>query len=173
MSRRTEDADGFFRSINTPILTKPETDRCLNCGRLLKDSGSPDLFCSDECRNENPDYIHSESKLCSFCQIVAKAQPVEGLIRHDRGVLSFIPRNPVIDGHRIFIPRQHVYDAAHYPSITGQVFAVAAAYAAVAGSHFNLITNAGRLATQTIFHLHVHYVPRTENDGLLLPWSEF
>lgn len=173
MSRSIEDADGFFRSIDTPILTMPATDRCVNCGKLLKDFESPDLFCSDECRNENPDYVHSDSQLCAFCQIVAKAKPVEELIRHGRGVLSFTPRNPVTTGHRIFIPRQHVYDAAHFPSITGQVFAVAAAYAAVAGSQFNLITSAGRFATQTIFHLHVHYVPRAEHDGLLLPWSEF
>lgn len=173
MSRRTEDADGVFRSIDAPILTKPVVDLCLNCGKLLEGSGSADLFCSDDCRNENPDYIHSDFKLCAFCQIVAKAQPVEELIRHSGGVLSFTPRNPVTTGHRIFIPRRHVYDAAHYPSITGQVFAVASAYAAVAGSQFNLITSAGRFATQTIFHLHVHYVPRAEHDGLLLPWSEF
>ena len=35
----------------------------------------------------------------------------------------------------------------------------------------NLITSIGAAATQTVFHLHVHVVPRHEGDGLLLPWS--
>jgi histidine triad (HIT) family protein len=35
----------------------------------------------------------------------------------------------------------------------------------------NLITSKGREATQTVFHMHLHLVPRAENDGLLLPWS--
>ena len=35
---------------------------------------------------------------------------------------------------------------------------------------FNLITSAGRTATQSVFHLHIHYVPRAYRDGLALPW---
>lgn len=35
----------------------------------------------------------------------------------------------------------------------------------------NLITSAGAEATQSVFHLHVHIVPRGENDGLALPWT--
>ncbi len=35
----------------------------------------------------------------------------------------------------------------------------------------NLITSAGREATQTVFHLHIHVVPRRDGDGLALPWT--
>ena len=34
----------------------------------------------------------------------------------------------------------------------------------------NLITSRGRAATQSVFHLHLHLVPRADNDGLALPW---
>jgi hypothetical protein len=40
------------------------------------------------------------------------------------------------------------------------------------GGQWNLITSAGTDATQSVFHLHVHLVPRRPNDGLKLPWSE-
>jgi histidine triad (HIT) family protein len=37
---------------------------------------------------------------------------------------------------------------------------------------YNIITSMGEYATQTVFHLHVHIVPRRLNDGLHLPWTE-
>lgn len=172
MTWSAEDNDGFFRYADRPDDVEPPADQCLNCGISLIGVDSPDLFCSKECRNENPGYVHSYYKPCILCQVVAKAEPVEDLIRHIGGVISFIPMNPVVPGHRVFIPHQHVRNAAHFPSITGQVFAVAAAFGAIEGTQFNLISASGGLATQSINHLYIHYIPRTEDDGLLLPWSE-
>lgn len=173
MIRRAEDNDGFFRYADRPVDAVLPKDICVNCGKSLIGTGSPDLFCGDECRNENPGYVHSYYEPCILCQVVAKAEPVEDLIRHSGGVISFVPLNPVSNGHRIFIPHQHVRDAAHFPSITGQVFAVAAAYGALEKTSFNLISADGGLATQSVNHLYIHYIPRRANDGLLLPWSEF
>lgn len=86
-------------------------------------------------------------------------------------VWSFTPLNPVVPGHRLFVPRVHVVAADSKPEITGAVFEAAATHAAMVTSDFNLITSAGRSATQTVRHLHVHYVPREEGDGLTLPWT--
>jgi histidine triad (HIT) family protein len=47
---------------------------------------------------------------------------------------------------------------------------VAVAYADPIGQ-YNFITSAGKAATQSVMHLHIHIVPRQEGDGLLLPWS--
>lgn len=107
---------------------------------------------------------------CVFCQIVAGQEPAE-IVRDDNDVLIFRPLNPVTPGHLLVVPYIHVPDAATDPVVTGAVYAEAARYARSTGQSFNLITNAGRVATQTVFHLHVHYVPRREDDGLRLPWS--
>jgi histidine triad (HIT) family protein len=110
---------------------------------------------------------------CVFCQKVK-----DGTALHDIGiwtknrVLRFEPLNPVTHGHMLFIPAIHVGDASALPEVTGDVFAHAARYGQFKGLPFNLITSKGEPATQSIFHLHVHYVPRYANDGLHLPWTK-
>jgi histidine triad (HIT) family protein len=83
------------------------------------------------------------------------------------------PLNPVVAGHVLVIPREHVADALTSPVLTGLVMEYAARYASTGkvGS-CNILTSAGKAATQTVFHLHVHVVPRRKGDGLLLPWSK-
>lgn len=64
-----------------------------------------------------------------------------------------------------------IVDAADIPSITGRAAERAAQYASTTGQPFNLITSAGLAATQTVFHLHWHFVPHVVGDGLHLPWT--
>lgn len=105
---------------------------------------------------------------CVFCLVLEN-----GLyVGHDRRVVSFTPLNPVTEGHRLFIHALHSVDARHEPWLTGVVFEVAAQWGRdQVTESFNLITSAGYEATQTVRHLHVHYVPRREGDGLHLPWT--
>ena len=107
-------------------------------------------------------------KGCPFCQLVM-ANQVEQI--GVSGVYHFEPLNPVTPGHRLFIPAFHYEDAAEAPSATGSVFEWAAWWADKKGEDFNLIVNAGPNASQTVRHLHVHYGPRREGDGLTLPWT--
>ena len=108
---------------------------------------------------------------CVFCAIVERKAPatyVEGW----PDAIAIIPLNPVVEGHRLVIPRVHVPDAMAEPIVTGAVFARAAELADIESLiDFNLITSCGANATQTVFHLHVHLVPRHEGDGLHLPWT--
>lgn len=110
---------------------------------------------------------------CPFCQMVM--QSIAGLPVIEQigvsGVYHFEPLNPVTPGHRLFIPAFHYENAAEAPSATGAVFEWAAQWAAEYGGDFNLIVNAGNSATQTVQHLHVHFVPRRPGDGLTLPWT--
>lgn len=84
-----------------------------------------------------------------------------------------VPLNPVTAGHVLVIPPVHVVDACEELAITGDVFHDAARYIREEGIEAaNIITSVGAEATQSVFHLHVHVVPRRENDGLALPWTE-
>lgn len=105
---------------------------------------------------------------CPFCERIGSHAYDAG----DRYSVTFGPLNPVTEGHRLFVPRKHVPDAAADPFITGLVMKYAAQWAAGHGvDAFNLITSAGREATQPVHHLHIHLVPRREGDGLALPWT--
>jgi histidine triad (HIT) family protein len=103
---------------------------------------------------------------CVFCTIVAGREPATFVSRWADAV-AIVPLEPVTDGHVLVIPREHVQDAAVSPAVTALTFARAAE---IATRPFNLITSAGREATQTVPHLHVHIVPRRADDGLALPW---
>ncbi len=110
---------------------------------------------------------------CPFCSMVMHVvYGGEGIEQIGAsGVYHFEPLNPVTPGHRLFIPAFHYEDAAEAPSATGAVFEWASYWASEQGGDFNLIVNAGPAASQTVRHLHIHYVPRHPDDGLLLPWS--
>ena len=87
--------------------------------------------------------IHTSVHGCVFCEL-----PMWERHPGDDAILNIEPLNPVVPGHRIFIPRTHALDAATSPRITGRVFAEAALWGRMKEVDFNLITNAGRAATQ-------------------------
>jgi histidine triad (HIT) family protein len=101
---------------------------------------------------------------CPFCDKLAD---------YAGWVAAFEPLNPVVPGHMLIVPKRHVEDFAEDPAETGRVMRYAARYVKDGGvGHCNLITSRGVDATQTVFHLHIHVIPRWPGDGLLLPWSE-
>lgn len=109
------------------------------------------------------------TKPCPFCEIVAGRAPAT-IVREWPEAIALVPLNPVVGGHLLVVPRQHVPDftTAHY--VSAITMHRAAELAKEIGGPMNLITSRGRAATQSVFHLHLHLIPRTENDGLALPW---
>jgi len=111
----------------------------------------------------------SDAEHCVFCAIVRDDSRGQVLARlHDCIVIE--PLNPVVAGHRLVIPTRHVHDAADVLGVTEATMRVAGLIARQVGD-CNIITSVGEAATQTVFHLHVHVVPRTDGDGLALPWT--
>ncbi|MEV7089107.1 HIT domain-containing protein [Streptomyces sp. NPDC093085] len=110
-----------------------------------------------------------EPEPCVFCEIVGGRAPADILHSWD-DALAIVPLNPVTEGHLLVIPRTHVTDFGHDPQVSSAVMRRAARLAATRWC--NVITSRGRVATQTVFHLHVHIVPRRAGDGLALPWSD-
>lgn len=105
---------------------------------------------------------------CPFCGRIERGE----YDYDDRWSVAFQPLNPVVPGHFLVVPRKHVAHALESPGSAGKAMELAGYLANQMGlESANFITSAGRDATQTIFHLHVHLVPRREGDGLTLPWT--
>lgn len=110
---------------------------------------------------------------CPFCEMFTgrgPAQIVKSWIGGTYPALAIVPLEPVTEGHVLVIPGVHVPDFSTEPHITAITMAYAAQLAAESPDDMNLITSRGRAATQSVFHLHVHLVPRHVDDGLALPW---
>ena len=109
---------------------------------------------------------------CVFCSIVAGVAPSRQVYADD-DVVAFLDIRPVKPGHTLVIPRRHTPDLAGLPGEDGAaIFAgagrVAAALRAstLAADGVNLVLNDGRAAFQTVFHSHMHVVPRHHGDRL-------
>ncbi|QIG57778.1 histidine triad nucleotide binding protein [Microbacterium phage PauloDiaboli] len=107
---------------------------------------------------------------CPFCKRIDEGN-IEG--ETSKGAVRFEPLNPVTEGHMLFIPMEHVL---HGTQEGGEGLEAAISYANWWGAwtqteSWNLITSNGHFATQTVPHIHVHFVPRTQDDGLQLPWG--
>lgn len=111
-------------------------------------------------------------KPCPFCEIIAGREPATWVVPLDRwpDVVAIRPLNPVTEGHTLIIPKEHVPDFGTDPEVYAAVSRRAAQLMRWTTRPMNVITSRGVEATQSVFHLHVHLVPRHENDGLVLPW---
>ena len=103
---------------------------------------------------------------CIFCRIVRGEIPSRKVYEDDK-VIVILDKYPADKGHMLVIPKQHyvnIFDAP--PELTEYAFAVANRVARVwrrAGAvAANIVTNAGREANQSIFHIHIHVIPRWE-----------
>lgn len=117
-----------------------------------------------------PRHIFNYQPDCTFCKIVVHELPAR-IEFSDPNVLAFHPLNPVTEDHLLVIPKFHVSDFTDSPEVGQKAFC----RAAIMAGRFqdaNLIASKGPLATQSVFHLHFHIVPRRKGDGLKLPWSE-
>lgn len=105
---------------------------------------------------------------CVFCGRIGRGEFDDG----DAFAVTFRPLKPVGPGHRLFVPRVHVADALEDPMVTAMTVRFAAEWAGRQGlGALNLITSRGPEATQSVFHLHWHLLPRLQHDGLALPWT--
>ena len=106
---------------------------------------------------------------CPFCEIVAGRLDAD-VVDAGRRWLAFKPLKAATPGHVLFVPRRHVTSAVEAPLTTGLIMAAAARYLGAVGPQGNILTSAGPEATQSVFHLHVHVVPRGPSDTLHEDW---
>jgi histidine triad (HIT) family protein len=113
---------------------------------------------------------------CLFCKIVAGEVPGTIVAEDDRTV-AFMDVNPATRGHALVVPRRHVADLGEVGDEDLAAVANAArrlaarARDALGADGVNLMNSWGRTAWQTVFHFHVHVIPRYDGDPLELPWT--
>jgi histidine triad (HIT) family protein len=112
---------------------------------------------------------------CLFCKIVAGEIPA-ARVREDERTIAFMDINPATRGHLLVVPREHATDltdvgAEDLAACTAAAQALAIQVKEKLGADgVNLLNSCGRAAWQTVFHFHVHVIPRYANDPLRLPW---
>jgi histidine triad (HIT) family protein len=113
---------------------------------------------------------------CLFCKIVAGEIPAT-IVASDERTVTFMDISPATRGHALVIPRAHARDLLEIDSADLAAVAQAAqrlartAKATLGADGINLINSSGAPAWQTVFHFHVHVIPRYEDDPLRLPWT--
>jgi histidine triad (HIT) family protein len=112
---------------------------------------------------------------CLFCGIVAGTIP-SGRIDSDERTVAFMDINPATPGHALVVPREHSADLLEIgeEDLTASVLAAQRLSKrmkdALDADGIDLINACGAAAWQTVFHFHIHVVPRYEDDPLKLPW---
>jgi histidine triad (HIT) family protein len=112
---------------------------------------------------------------CIFCRILADELPAR-VVEEDERTIAFMDIAPATRGHALVIPRAHSVDLLSIGEQDLQAVILAARRLAARAKErlgadgVNLINSCGAAAWQTVFHFHVHVIPRYEGDPLQLPW---
>jgi histidine triad (HIT) family protein len=113
---------------------------------------------------------------CLFCKIVAGEIPSTRVHEDDR-TIAFMDINPATRGHLLVVPREHAVDlhaiGAEDLAACGRVAQELAGRMRdrLGADGVNLLNSCGAAAWQTVFHFHLHVVPRYADDPLELPWT--
>ncbi|HEY8639566.1 MAG TPA: HIT family protein [Solirubrobacterales bacterium] len=112
---------------------------------------------------------------CLFCGIVAGEVPGQ-IVDSDEHAVAFMDINPATRGHALVVPRRHSADLMEV-SDEDLTYTMLAARrlarhirATLEPDGFNILNSCGSAAWQTVFHFHVHVIPRYADDPLKLPW---
>ncbi|MCW3025193.1 MAG: histidine triad protein [Solirubrobacterales bacterium] len=113
---------------------------------------------------------------CIFCRILTGDLPAT-VVDEDERTIAFMDIAPATRGHALVIPRVHAPDLLTVDIEDLQAVAVAARRLAARAKErlradgINLLNSCGAAAWQTVFHFHVHVIPRYSDDPLRLPWT--
>ncbi|HRP91627.1 MAG: HIT family protein [Ignavibacteriaceae bacterium] len=111
---------------------------------------------------------------CIFCDIASKISEAEIIFENEK-VIAFLDINPVNYGHTLVIPKKHFDNFLTMPNdelaeLTKLTQYIAGSVKrALKADGFNIISNNGSSAGQSVFHFHYHIIPRYENDFIMRP----
>jgi histidine triad (HIT) family protein len=112
---------------------------------------------------------------CLFCGIVAGEVPAQ-IVDSDDHTVAFMDINPATRGHALVVPRTHSTDLMEIADEDLERTMLAARRLArmiddaLGPDGFNILNSCRPAAWQTVFHYHLHVIPRYDDDPLKLPW---
>lgn len=112
---------------------------------------------------------------CIFCKIIAGEVPSQK-VDEDERTIAFMDISPATRGHVLVVPRRHARDllAVEREDLEATVATVQRVARRISErlgpDGINVLNSCGAAAWQTVFHFHVHVIPRYEGDPLRLPW---
>ena len=113
---------------------------------------------------------------CIFCKII-KGEIPSATVYEDDNFKAILDVNPAARGHIIILPKNHSANVFEIPEeeISGIMVVAKKLAKAVKEAYkcdgVNILQNNGEAAGQTVFHLHVHVIPRFKNDSINLAWK--
>lgn len=114
---------------------------------------------------------------CIFCAIVA-GQAEASMVFEDETVVVWMDLNPVTHGHLLVVPRRHAVGLEDLDAITsahvwsvGHKMAKALRRSSLDCQGINVVVCDGEAAFQTVFHFHLHVIPRYPGDGVGEPFT--
>lgn len=116
------------------------------------------------------------SQECIFCNINSGKIPSITLYENEE-FRVILDRFPATKGHILIVPQKHVENIYEIdPESAGRLFALTTRFASIIKRTFgneglNIIQNNGKAAGQTVFHYHLHMIPRYANDQIQLGWK--
>ena len=113
---------------------------------------------------------------CIFCKIASGELP-SATIYENHEFKVILDRFPANEGHVLILVKEHVANIYEIdPEKAGRLFTLAAKIARIMKErlgfdHMNVMQNNGTVAGQTVFHFHLHLIPRYENDGITIAYK--
>lgn len=113
---------------------------------------------------------------CIFCKII-KGEIPSATIFEDDEFKVILDRFPSGEGHVLIIPKNHVANIFEIDEEqAGRLFKLAVKVSKVMKDvlgfeNMNVLQNNGEVAGQSVFHFHMHLIPRYENDGINIKWN--
>lgn len=110
-------------------------------------------------------------ELCKFCQIIKGLESARIVYRDER-TMAFFPKEMNVKGHTIILPTEHFEDIFSISDDRLENLLVTTRRLAIEFKQrlgvtgINILHASGRSAQQSVFHFHIHLLPRFENDGM-------
>jgi histidine triad (HIT) family protein len=113
---------------------------------------------------------------CIFCKLANGVIPTNS-IYEDEDFKVILDMSPATKGHALILPKEHAANIFELPEETaGKAFVLAKKLATkmkekLSADGFNIVQNNGEAAGQTVFHFHMHLIPRYQQDAQSITWK--